>query len=143
MLDIKYALDAKHQYDGGEKTGESWRVNTRDFLVGRMFPIKKLLEWAEQHDGTEVKDEKIEELRPYMDEDPVVISHLLWAFLGINLTGSAKEMYRNAPGSNGLEVWRRLFKHIYMLEMSSGAPSCTGRSTSLGRPPSPRRYMAC
>ena len=77
VLDIKYALDAKHQYDGGEKTGESWRVNTRDFLVGRMFPIKKLLEWAEQHDINEVKDEKIEELRPYMGEDPMVISHLL------------------------------------------------------------------
>ena len=52
-------------------------------------------------------------LRDYMEEDPVVISHLLWAFLGINVTGGAKEMYRNAPTSNGLEVWRRLHRHIF------------------------------
>ena len=113
VLDIKYALDARNQYDGGEKNGESWRINTKDFIVGRMYAAKKLLEWAEEHNVTEVKEEEVQKLRPYMDEDPVVINHLLWAFLGINLTGSAKEMYRNTPSSNGLEVWRRLHKHVY------------------------------
>ena len=59
VLDIKYALDTNHRYDGNEKTGEAWRVNTRDFLLGRIFAIKGFLLWAEEHGVQEVREENV------------------------------------------------------------------------------------
>ena len=53
-------------------------------------------------------------LQPYLDEDPGVINHLLWGFLGINLTGAARDIFGNGNYSNWLEAWRKLYRHIFI-----------------------------
>ena len=107
-------MEARHQFDGSEKTGEGWRGKIRDFLVGRIQVIKWLLKWADDFNTEVVTRAHVESLKPYMDEDRTVINHLLWAFLSVNLTGAAREIFGNAPDSNGLEVWRRIYKHIFL-----------------------------
>ena len=111
-LDVKYAMDSRHQFDGSEKTGETWKTQVKIFLTGRILALKQLLKWSEDHGDAEVTAADVESLRYYMEEDPVVISHLLWAFMGVNLTGAAQAIFGNVEASNGLEVWRRLHKHI-------------------------------
>ena len=97
-LDVKYAMDPRHQFDGNEKAGETWKTNVNIFLTGRILALKQLLKWAEDHGDGEVTTADVESLRYYMEEDPVVISHLLWAFMGVNLTGAALAIFGNVEG---------------------------------------------
>ena len=113
VLDVKYAMDIRHQYDGNEKAGEQWKTGTKIFLIGRIMILKEMLKWAEDHDNTMVTAEATQSLQVHMAEDPTVVSHLLWAYLGVNLTGAAREIYGNVEQGNGLEVWRRINKHIF------------------------------
>ena len=39
--------------------------------------------------------------------DPNVLDGHLWAFLNLNLTGQATEVFNSVPTMHGLEVWRR------------------------------------
>ena len=106
-------MESKNQYDGNEKSGESWRRNTRIFLTGRIQPLKYLLKWAEDRGSNVISEADVLGLRPFMDEDPVVLNHLVWAYFGVNLTGAAKEIFGNVDDSNGIEVYRRLHTHIF------------------------------
>ena len=72
-----------------------------------------LLKWAEDHGGNNVTMQGIQQLINFLDEDPFVINHLLWAFLNVNLTGRAREIFCNVQDSQGFEAWRRIHRHIY------------------------------
>ena len=72
-----------------------------------------LLKWAEDHGGNNVTMEGIQQLINFLDEDPIVVNHLLWAFLNVNLTGRAREIFCNVQDSQGFEAWRRVHRHIY------------------------------
>ena len=113
VLDVKHAMDVKHQYDGNDKDGESWKSRTRDYFVGRIPILKWLLKWAEDFGVEAVTKERIMSLYGYIDEDPGTVNHLLWAYLSVNLTKGAREIFSNVDDSNGLEVWRRMHKHIF------------------------------
>ena len=67
-----------------------------------------LLSWAEKHGTTPISRMALESLRPHLDEDPVLISHALWAYLNVNLVSAAKEIFNNTAESNGFEVWRKI-----------------------------------
>ena len=41
-----------------------------------------------------------------IDGDAEIMSHHLWRYLNLNLTGDAKLIHSNTDGSNGLEIWR-------------------------------------
>ena len=43
--------------------------------------MKHLLAWAERHGIVPISESEVEARRRHLDECPVVISHLLWAFL--------------------------------------------------------------
>ena len=47
--------------------------------------------------------------------DPSVLDGHLWAFLNLNLTHQAKEVFNNVPSMHGLEVWRRLIGELFSL----------------------------
>ena len=48
----------------------------------------------------------------FFDEDPVVISHLMWSYFNANLTGAAMEIFNNVSDFQGLEVWRKMSQKI-------------------------------
>ena len=76
--------------------------------MGKLPVMKHLLAWAERHGTVPISESEAEALRCHLDECPVVISHLLWAFLNVNLTAAAREIFCNVADSHGFEVWRRI-----------------------------------
>ena len=113
VFETKTASENKNQYDGGDKGGESWKTLIRGYLLGRVPMMKWVLKWAEDFGNNFIDPTHIQSLRNYLDEDPDVLNHLLWAFLNINLTAKAREIFCNVPDSQGLEAWRRIHCHIY------------------------------
>ena len=47
--------------------------------------------------------------------DPNVLDGHLWAFLNLNLTGQAEEVFNNVTVMQGLEVWRRIVAQLIAL----------------------------
>ena len=47
--------------------------------------------------------------------DPSVLDGHLWAFLNLNLTNQAKEVFNNVPSVHGLEVWWGLMGELFPL----------------------------
>ena len=111
-FETKVGQESKNQYDGG-KGGEAWKVLIRGYLLGKAPMMGHLLKWAEDHGSASVTMESIGTLVGCLDEDPFVIGHLLWAFLNVNLTHKAREVFCNVPDSHGFEAWRRIHRHIY------------------------------
>ena len=95
-------MDSKSPYDGSDNNGINWKNLIRGFLVGRVPLMRQLLQWAEDHGAAEIVNGEVEALGPYADESPSILSHLPWAFLGVNLTGDAREIFGNVPDSQGL-----------------------------------------
>ena len=98
VFETKVGQDSKNQYDGG-KGGEAWKVLVRGYLLGKVPMMGHLLKWAEDHGAASVTMESISSLMGQLDEDPFVIGHLLWAFLNVNLTLKAREVFCNVPDS--------------------------------------------
>ena len=105
-FETKFAQESRNQYDGGRKGGEAWKVLIRGYLLGKVPMMRYVLKWAEEHGAHEVTAPGIQGLAPFLDEDPHVMSHLLWAFLNVNLVGAAREVFCNVGDSQGLEAWR-------------------------------------
>ena len=112
LFDTKFGQDVRNQYDGGKK-GEEWKAGMRTYLIGVHPPMRQLLTWAERREQNPITPETLETLKCWMDEDPVMIGHFLWAFLGVNLTGAALAIHANCGESNGFEVWRRIHQSIF------------------------------
>ena len=111
-FETKYASDAKTQFDG-QKDGEQWESVVGNYLISRSPIMAHALRWAAARGNTPITKEAVESLRGWMDEDPLVVDHLLWGFLNINLTGAAREIFCNVGAGQGLEVWRRIHVTIY------------------------------
>ena len=115
IFETKFSQESRNQYDGGAKGGEAWKVLIRGYTLGKIPMMKYLLKWAEDHATAEVTAQGLRGLAPYLDEDPFVINHLLWAFLNVNLTGKAREIFCNVGDSQGFEAWRRINGLIYSM----------------------------
>ena len=46
---------------------------------------------------------------------PNVLDGQLWAFLNLNLTGQAHEVFNTVPAMHGLDVWRRVTGELFTL----------------------------
>ena len=107
IFETKFAQYKENQFDG-QKGGEHWKSLVGNYCVARHHMMTHILEWAENRGSNPVTKDDVEKLRPWMNEDPHVINHLLWGFLNINLVGAAKDIFSNTEQSNGLEVWRKI-----------------------------------
>ena len=118
--------------------------------------MKHLLEWAEEFGKVEITQRDVEGLRGFFDEDPVVISHLMWGYFNVNLTGAAMEMFNNVSDFQGLEVWRRMFQKINIwgerrrdeLAEVVNNPKAAGKPEELAKAieawdTSHRKFLAC
>ena len=88
----------------GDKEGEQWKGWTRNYFCGLIPAIKPLLEWAENFGKIPIAFQDVGRLRGGMEEDPAVISHLMWNYFNSNLVGAAKEIFDNVDMYQGLEV---------------------------------------
>ena len=111
IFEVKYAQFSENMFDG-DKDGEHWKGRTRNYFCGFLPAVKSLLEWAEGFGKNEITQRDVEGLRNFFDEDPVVISHLMWSYFNANLTGAAMEIFNNVSDFQGLEVWRKMSQKI-------------------------------
>ena len=111
IFETKYAQEARNQFNGG-KDGASWKALIRGYFVGKLPACKQLLQWAEDRKANAIALGDVQAQAPQMEEDVMVINHLLWAFFNVNLIGEAREIFGNVEDSNGLEVWRRIINKI-------------------------------
>ena len=86
IFETKYADSSANKFDG-DKDGEQWKGRTRIYLCGLIPAIRPLLQWAENFGKTPIILRDVERLRPSFEEDPVVISHLMWNYFNVNLGG--------------------------------------------------------
>ncbi len=85
----------------------------RGYFLDRLPISKQLLHWAGGYKKANIPIADVQGLSAWMNEDPLVINHLLWAFFNINLVGEAREICCNVEDSHGLEVWRRIHRLIF------------------------------
>ena len=106
------------QFDG-DKVGEKWRTDTMNYLIGRAPDIESLFLCAEhrsrQDDPRPIQRNEVDAQSTVNGIDPSVLDGHLWAFLNLNLTHQAKEVFNNVPSMHGLEVWRRLIGELFSL----------------------------
>ena len=85
----------------------------RGYVLWKVPVMGAVLKWVEDHGGQPVTEQGIMRLTTCLDEDPFIVNHLLWAFLNINLTAKAREIFCNVSDSQGFEAWRRVHRHIF------------------------------
>ena len=76
IFETKFGQDAKNQY-GGLKNGEQWKVLIRGYMIGKLPMTKYILKWAEDFGTREILPGDVASIKPYLDEDPLVVDHLL------------------------------------------------------------------
>ena len=76
IFETKFAQESKNQF-AGVRGGEAWKVLIRGYFVGRLPVCKQLLQWAEEFKGNSIAMQDVQGLAGWMEEDPVVINHLL------------------------------------------------------------------
>ena len=90
-----------------------------NYLIGRAPDMLELLQWAESRnvgsDPKPITSADVRVLTTVNGVDPNVLDGHLWAFLNLNLTGQAKEVFNNTTVMHGLEVWRRLVAELFTL----------------------------
>ena len=84
----------------------------RNYFCGFIPTVKPLFEWAEGFGKVQIVQTNVELLRPNFEEDPVIISHLMWNYFDASLLGAAKEIFDNVDMYQGLEVWRKISQKI-------------------------------
>ena len=109
---FKFGQNLVNHVDGTQTNGEQWGADTRTYFIGIHPPMKYFLAWAEKRGAQPITPASLEPLRDWLHEDPVVVSHLLWDFLAMNLTGVAKAIHASCQESDGFVVWRRVVDTI-------------------------------
>ena len=107
IFETKYADNTANKFDG-EKEGDQWKGRTRNYFCGLIPSMKPLLEWAESFGKNPIAQADVASLCLHIDEDPVILSHLMWNYFNANLIGAAKEIFDNVEMYQGLEVWRKI-----------------------------------
>ena len=111
VFEMKYALNSENKFDG-EKDGEHWKGRTRNYFCGFIPAVKPLLEWADGFGKVPIAQADVQGLRSNLEEDPVIISHLMWNYFDANLVGAAKEIFDNVEMYQGVEVWMKISQKI-------------------------------
>ena len=78
IFEPKLGQETKNQYDGGK--GEARKVFIRGYLLSKVPVMGHVLMWFEGHGAADVTTEGLYSLTNFLDEDPFVINHLVWAF---------------------------------------------------------------
>ena len=111
LFEMKFALETRNQFDGN-KNGTHWKRIVSGHFIGQYLKMFDIFNWAEQQRNTTITTELAQSLQPWVDDDILIISHLMWKFLNVNLTDSAFEIFSNVPISNGLDAWRRIMNKV-------------------------------
>ena len=103
-----------NQGDGSPGSGPAWMRWTRLYLIGNAPDAEHLLGMAETAQGP-ISNQHVADLTglPQMNVDPVVLSGHIWKYLNQATVKSARSIFENLEIRNGLEAWRRLYRHIH------------------------------
>ena len=103
-----------NQGDGSPETGPAWMRWTRLYLIGNAPDAEAMLNAAEMAQRP-ITMQDVASLggATRMNVDPVVLSGHIWRYLNQATTKSARSIFENLEARNGMEAWRRLYRHIH------------------------------
>ena len=106
-----------HQGDGSPESGPAWMKWTRLYLIGNALDAEALLKMAETATGEitmhDVANLALPSSPVRLTTDPVILSSHIWRYLNQATVKSARAVFENLEVRNGLEAWRRLYRHIH------------------------------
>ena len=105
------AQNPHFQFDHNNQ--EKWMATVKNYLIGERWEMVDLLDWAERFEKTPIEEHHLKavassDLMQDSGFDTIQASQELWAFLNLNLVGSARAKFDKAPRLNGFDVWRRV-----------------------------------
>ncbi len=111
IFDKKVAQNPHFQFDHNNQ--EKWMATVKNYLIGERWEMVDLLDWAERFEKTSIEEHHLKsvgnsDLMQDAGLDTIQASQELWAFLNLNLVGSARAKFDKAPRLNGFDVWRRV-----------------------------------
>ena len=109
----KVAISSVGQYREEHKL--EWVECTRNYLISKAFEMDAFLRWAESAESSEITHTHISWLANSgfcSDNEPHRLSHDLWGYLNLSLSGNQKIVFNNVPKGNGFEAWRRIIVSI-------------------------------
>jgi hypothetical protein len=118
MDDYSKIFDEKtaqsNQGDGSPETGAAWLRWTKLYLIGNAPDAETLLNMAESAQGP-ISMDQVRNLsfQVQLGVDPAVLSGHIWRYLNQATVKSARRIFENLEVRNGLEAWRRLYRHIH------------------------------
>ena len=84
-----------------------------DYFISKCPDAERILNWAEDKGAQPIDLETVDVHCPNMGEiQASILSHHVWGFLHLCLTGTAKQKFRSTPRRNGLDIWRQLVTEI-------------------------------
>ena len=110
IFDGQLTTNELYKWDGSDKGADGWRRRVRDYVIGRCYLLKPIMDWAETMEYSMCTDEmimaKYAECMNDVGEDIFVLARHLWSWLRMCLSGTALSAFRVAPEFNGLDAWR-------------------------------------
>ena len=82
-----------------------------NYLIGERWEMRDLLDWAVRFNKMRIEEHHLLGTQHLMQDsgfDTLQASRELWAFLNLNLVGTAHAKFDKAPPLNGFDVWRRV-----------------------------------
>jgi len=103
-----------NQGDGSPEMGPAWMRWTRLYLIGNAPDAEVMLNAAEMAQRP-ITMQDVASLggTTRMNVDPVVLSGHIWRYLNQATCKSARSIFENLEVRNGMEAWRRLYRHIH------------------------------
>ena len=103
-----------NQGDGSPESGPAWMSWTRLYMIGNAPDAEHLLNFAESAQ-TPIMNQHVASMNgsPQLTVDPTILSGHIWKYLNQATVKSARSIFENLEIRNGLEAWRRLYRHIH------------------------------
>ena len=83
----------------------------KNYLIGERWGMLDFLNWAEKFGKMCIEEHHVRGTQKFTQDDgfnTLQASQELWAFLNLNLVGTARPKFDKAPRLNGFDVWRRV-----------------------------------
>ena len=103
-----------NQYDGSTENGAAWLRWTKMYLVGNAPDALTMLNLAESASGTITMEHVMGINRSHsLGVDAVTLAGHIWRYLNQATVKGARAIFENLEIRNGLEAWRRLYRHVH------------------------------
>ena len=108
-----------NSYDGSIDKGAAWLKWTKLYFIGNCPDVERLLQMSESAPG-KITSEHVRNLdhpdSPFKTSGSAtasMVSSHIWRYLNQATTARARAIFENLEHRNGLEAWRRIYRHVH------------------------------